>query len=72
MIIPYQNIKNLVLKDEVIKAVEEGKFHIYPVKNVDEGIEILMGLPAGRKLEDGFLRRIPYMKKCTISFADML
>ena len=57
VIIPYQNIKNLVLKDEVIKAVEEGKFHIYPVKNVDEGIEILMGLPAGRKLEDGFFEK---------------
>jgi predicted ATP-dependent protease len=57
VIIPYQNIRNLVLKDEVIKAVEEGKFHIYPIKHVDEGIEILMGLPAGKKLEDGCFER---------------
>jgi lon-related putative ATP-dependent protease len=57
VIIPYQNIKNLVLKDEVIKAVEEGKFHIYPIKHVDEGIEILMGLPAGKKLENGFFEK---------------
>lgn len=57
VIIPYQNIKNLVLKDEVIEAVREGKFHIYPIRTIDEGIEILMGIPAGRKLKDGFFEK---------------
>ncbi len=57
VIIPYQNIKNLVLKDEVIEAVREGKFHIYPIKTIDEGVEILMGIPAGKKLENGFFER---------------
>ncbi|MCM8901016.1 AAA family ATPase [Caldicoprobacter algeriensis] len=57
VIIPYQNIKNLVLKDEVIEAVKEGKFHIYPIKTIDEGVEILMGIPAGKKLENGFFEK---------------
>lgn len=43
VIIPYQNISDLVLKDEVIEQVRDGKFHIYPIKNVVEGIEILTG-----------------------------
>lgn len=45
VIIPYQNISDLVLKEEVIKAVKENKFHIYPISTVNEGIEILTGLP---------------------------
>jgi lon-related putative ATP-dependent protease len=53
VIIPYQNIRNLVLKQEVVDAVREGLFHIYPVETIDEGIEILTGVPAGRKLKDG-------------------
>ncbi len=47
VMIPHQNIVNLMLNDEVIKAVEEGKFHIYPVKTIEEGIEILTDMPAG-------------------------
>jgi len=46
VIIPTRNIRDLVLKDEVVEAVRNGKFHIYPISNVDEGIEILMGMPA--------------------------
>ena len=53
VIIPIQNVKNLHLKDEVIEAVKEGKFHIWPVKSIDEGIEILTGVPAGKKKKDG-------------------
>lgn len=41
VMIPYQNVEDLVLKDEVIDAVREGLFHIYPVSNIEEGIEIL-------------------------------
>ncbi|MBR6253749.1 MAG: AAA family ATPase [Clostridia bacterium] len=53
VMIPYQNIKNLNLNDEVIQAVKDGNFHIYPVKTIDEGIEILTGVPAGRLNKDG-------------------
>jgi predicted ATP-dependent protease len=53
VIIPIQNVKNLVLKEEVINAVKEGKFHIYAVKTIDEGIEILTGKKAGKRNEKG-------------------
>ncbi len=53
VMIPWQNVANLMLKDEVIEAVREGMFHIYPVKSIDEGIEILTGVPAGTRDENG-------------------
>ena len=53
VIIPLSNVKELVLNDEVIDAVKTGVFHIYPIKHIDEGIELLMGYPAGEKDEDG-------------------
>ena len=49
VLIPIQNVKDLCLKDEVVNAVKEGKFHIYPIKNIDEGIYVLMGEKAGNK-----------------------
>lgn len=49
VIIPEQNIPDLVLKDEVIEAIKNEKFHIYPIKTVEEGIEILTGKPIGEK-----------------------
>lgn len=53
VVIPVSNIKDLVLKDEVIEAVKNGMFHIYPVSTIDEGIEILLGTEAGVKDENG-------------------
>ena len=53
VIIPRSNVKNLMLKDEVIKAVKEKKFHIYAIKNIDEGIEILTGVKAGKRSASG-------------------
>lgn len=53
VIIPKANVKNLVLNDMVIQAVKDGKFHIYAVATVDEGIEILTGKKAGRRQKDG-------------------
>ena len=53
VIIPYQNIKNLVLNDDVVEAVKDGKFSIYAVKTIDEGIEIMTGIKAGEKKKDG-------------------
>jgi lon-related putative ATP-dependent protease len=53
VLIPQNNVRNLMLKREVIEAVKAGKFHVYPVKTIDEGIEILTGIPAGAQLRDG-------------------
>jgi predicted ATP-dependent protease len=53
VMIPHQNVKNLMLKDEVIQAVKQGLFHIWQVRNVEEGIEILTGVEAGTPDEDG-------------------
>ena len=53
VIIPKQNIRNLNLSDEVIEAVKEGTFHIYAISTIDEGIELLTGVPAGSKDENG-------------------
>jgi predicted ATP-dependent protease len=47
VIIPSRNVRDLVLKDEVIAAVKAGKFHIYPISHINEGFPILMRLPAG-------------------------
>lgn len=47
VMIPKTNVKNLMLKREVVQAVQEGQFHIYPVASIEQGIEILTGTPAG-------------------------
>jgi predicted ATP-dependent protease len=53
VIIPAANIKNLMLKKEVIDAVKKKQFHIYRVSTVEEGIEILTGAPAGKPNKKG-------------------
>ena len=53
VVIPDSNVKNLMLKEEVVEAIKEGKFHVYPVKTIDEGIEVLTGVPAGELGDDG-------------------
>jgi ATP-dependent Lon protease len=53
VIIPHQNVGDLMLRKDVVAAVQEGKFHIYPVQTIDQGIEILTGMPAGEKNPDG-------------------
>jgi predicted ATP-dependent protease len=53
VLIPEGNVDNLMLNEEVVEAIREGKFHIYPVKTIDEGIEILTGVEAGKRLPDG-------------------
>jgi ATP-dependent Lon protease len=42
-----------MLKEEVVQAVDSGQFHIYPVKTIDEGLEILTGVEAGERQADG-------------------
>lgn len=53
VIIPRQNVCNLMLRSDVRRAIEEGKFHLWAVSTVEEGIEILTGVPAGRRLRGG-------------------
>ncbi len=53
VIIPARNVRHLMLRDDVVEAIREGKFHIYPVETVDEGLELLTGLPAGERGPDG-------------------
>ena len=53
VMIPIQNVDNLQLSDEVVQAVKDKKFHIYSVATIEEGIEVLTGVPAGKKDKDG-------------------
>ena len=53
VLIPKTNVKNLMLNEKVIDAVKAGKFHIFPVATVDEGIEILTGKKAGKRQKSG-------------------
>jgi predicted ATP-dependent protease len=53
VLIPAANVKHLMLRHDVVEAVEEGQFHIYPVETVDEGLEMMTGIPAGERDEEG-------------------
>ena len=53
VLIPQSNVRNLMLRKPVIDAVEAGKFHIYPVESVAQGIELLTGVAAGEMDENG-------------------
>ena len=53
VIIPVQNVRNLSLSDELIEDVKNGLFKVYAVSTIDEGIEVLTGVPAGKKNKDG-------------------
>jgi lon-related putative ATP-dependent protease len=54
VIIPQQNRKDLMLRPEVVEAVRKKKFRVYAISTIDEGLEILTGLEAGRKTKAGF------------------
>jgi predicted ATP-dependent protease len=51
--IPAANVPHLMLSDEVVRAVEEGRFHVWALRSIDEGIELLTGAPAGERDDDG-------------------
>ena len=53
VMIPESNVQNLMLKEEVVDAVKAGKFNVYSVKTIDEGIEVLTGAKAGQRRADG-------------------
>tara|TARA_B100000749_G_scaffold235602_1_gene193379 strand:+ start:1527 stop:3983 length:2457 start_codon:yes stop_codon:yes gene_type:complete len=49
VMVPHQNLRNLMLRADVVAAIKEGKFHIYSVRTIDEGLEILTGVTAGER-----------------------
>jgi predicted ATP-dependent protease len=51
--IPAKNVRNLMLDQEIVDAVKEGKFNVWPVSTIEEGIAILTGMEAGQLQEDG-------------------
>jgi predicted ATP-dependent protease len=53
VVIPESNVRHLMLSHEVVEAVREGRFHVWSATTVDEGIELLTGIPAGRRDEHG-------------------
>lgn len=60
VMIPKQNVQNLNLDKEIVEAVKNGKFHIYSVSTIEEGIEILTGVPAGKKDIPGTINYMIY------------
>jgi len=53
VIIPGSNVNHLMLREDVVSAVEDGKFHIFPISSIDQGIQLLTGKEAGELMEDG-------------------
>src|SRR3970282_1136646 len=53
VLVPAANVHNLMLDEEVVDAVRDGTFHVWAVRTIDEGIELLTGCPAGRRRADG-------------------
>lgn len=53
VLIPADNVQNLMLRMDVVEAVRRGEFHVYPVDTIDQGIELLTGVPAGERQLDG-------------------
>jgi lon-related putative ATP-dependent protease len=54
VVIPVQNVEELMLREDIIESVKKGEFHIYPIKRVEEGIEILTGIKAGTRSAKGY------------------
>ena len=53
VMIPSKNVRNLMLDQEIVDAVKDGKFNVWPITTIEEGIEILTGMEAGEVQEDG-------------------
>jgi predicted ATP-dependent protease len=57
VVIPHQNVRNLMLKKEVLEDIRNGKFHIYPVETVDQALKIMTGKEAGSRGDSGKFKR---------------
>lgn len=59
VMIPIQNVKNLMLREDILEAIDEGKFHVYAISNVEEGLQILTGLSMAKideKVKEAFAK----------------
>jgi lon-related putative ATP-dependent protease len=63
VIIPAKNVRNLMLKQEVIESAREGRFHIWPISTIEEGIPILTGMEAGALQPDGSYPEETFFRK---------
>ncbi len=80
VIIPYSNVQHLMLDEEVVEAVKQGKFHIYAIGTIDEGIELLTGVKAGKRGRNGAFerntvhskvdKRLAAMAEAVVKFSD--
>ena len=67
VIIPVQNVQDLMLREDVVESVRKKEFHIYPIIRVEDGIEILTGLKAGKKSTAGYEKgSVFYLVECKI------
>jgi len=71
VIIPARNVKNLMLKQEVVESVREGRFHIWPISTVEKGIEILTGKKAGTRKPDGTYPKGTLFRKVDERFLEL-
>ena len=71
VMIPKDNVRNLMLKPEVVSAVRAGKFRIFAVSSIEQGIELLTDLPAGRLRKDGTYPKGTMFRKVTDALAAM-
>ena len=53
----FLNIEDLMLRKDVVRAIEQKKFHIYAIKTIDEGVEVLTGVKAGKMMKGGSYER---------------
>jgi len=53
VVMPAANVRHLMLRDDVVEAIRGGRFHVWPVRTIDEGLELLTGMPAGERGSDG-------------------
>lgn len=53
VLIPASNVPHLMLRSDVVEAIGKGTFSDYPIKSIDQGIELLTGVPAGRARKNG-------------------
>jgi hypothetical protein len=63
--IPKDNVHNLMLKPEVVDAVKRGRFHVYAVSSIEQGIELLTDVPAGKLRKDGTYAEGTLFRKVT-------
>lgn len=71
VILPRDNVEHLMLDEQVVEAVRTGRFAIYPVTHISEALELLTGLPAGRRLKNGSFTRGSLFDKVDVRLQEL-